>query len=381
LIDDRSFVAASIGDIESLIDQGVVTGDTAARRGLVAAAGKHIAVLCVDTAKIKDLLGDSIPPEAETFKPLLDAKGAVVTFDTGDSWQAHLQLSFAGAEAAKQGEKALATGLTLLSTAGKAQAAALANDRDRAAQARILGLIAEAVGVAKVARQASDISGSVSLRADPKEVSSALLEFEKTTGTATRQVQGTNKLKQLALAFHNYHSAYGTFPPPAIYDKDGKPLLSWRVLILPFVEENELFKKVHLDEPWDSAWNKKLFERMPAVYLAEVEGGKPGETYYQGFKGVGALFDGQKGKRLRDITDGTSNTFLIVEAGKSVPWAKPEDIPYDAAKPIAKLGFRKDGFLAAFCDGSVRKIPDSTPVETLRAYITPNGGEVIPNKP
>ncbi len=70
--------------------------------------------------------------------------------------------------------------------------------------------------------------------------------------SAAHRAQCTNNLKQIALAYHNVHSATNTFPPPAIADKDGKPLLSWRVAILPYVEQQELYNKFKLDEPWDS---------------------------------------------------------------------------------------------------------------------------------
>jgi hypothetical protein len=191
-----------------------------------------------------------------------------------------------------------------------------------------------------------------------------------------RQPQTANNLKQLALAFHNYHSTYGCFPPAAIYGKDGKPLLSWRVAILQYLDQKKLYDEFHLDEPWDSENNKKLVERMPKTYLSQFEGRKPGDTVYLAFTGPDTVFDGKKGVKITDISDGTSNTFLFVEAARGVPWTKPEDLPYDANKPLPKFGVVPEGFYACFCDGSVRWVNSTTPEKTLRLLITRNDGQV-----
>jgi hypothetical protein len=199
--------------------------------------------------------------------------------------------------------------------------------------------------------------------------------------TAAARAQSQNNLKQLALAMHNYHGTYGAFPPAAVYSKDGKPGLSWRVQLLPFLDQNDLYNEFHLDEAWDSPHNKKLLAKMPKVFAAPTDekSVKAHETFYQAFVGKGTVFEGKKGIRITDITDGTSNTVMFVEAGKAVPWTKPEDIPYDAAKPVPKLGGLgfPNGFSAAFCDGSVRFVSRTISEKTLRAAITRNGGEVL----
>src|SRR6185295_10166602 len=135
--------------------------------------------------------------------------------------------------------------------------------------------------------------------------------------------------KQIMLAMHNYHDIHKRFPAQAIYDKSGKlPLLSWRVLILPFVEENGLYKEFHLDEPWDSEHNKKLIEKMPAIFNSPGADLPPGKTCYVVPRGKNTLFEGDKGMRDRDIVDGTSKTIMLVEVGadKAVTWTKPDDM-------------------------------------------------------
>ena len=181
------------------------------------------------------------------------------------------------------------------------------------------------------------------------------------------------------MAMHNYHDKHGQLPPAVVHGKDGRPLLSWRVLILPFLENGDLYSQFRLDEPWDSRHNKKLLEKMPAVFTP-FDGSSPPQphtTFYQVFVGKGAAFEGREGLRLRnDFPDRTSDTFLVVEAGTAVPWTKPEDLPYHPDRPLPKLGGLFPGtFRAAFADGSVRTVPQDTDEATLRAAITRNGGE------
>jgi RNA polymerase sigma factor (sigma-70 family) len=199
---------------------------------------------------------------------------------------------------------------------------------------------------------------------------------------AAARARSFNNLKQLALGMHSFHDLYGQFPPAAVYSKDGKPLLSWRVLLLPFLDGKALFKQFKLDEPWDSAHNKKLLEKMPKVF-APVRGQTraPFTTYYQVFTGPGTIFDGIQGRGIRDIPDGTSNTILIVEAAAPVHWTKPADLVYAADKPVPKVGglFAR-GFSAAFADGSARffKKPVTAPQEkVMRLIIQRNDGTPI----
>jgi hypothetical protein len=209
--------------------------------------------------------------------------------------------------------------------------------------------------------------------------SALLLPAVQKVREAANRTKSANNLRLLALAMHMYHDTYGHFPPAAVYSKEGKPLYSWRVLLLPYLEEEQLYKQFKLDEPWDSEHNRPLLARMPKVYaLPAGQGKEPHATFYQGFVGPRAAFEGKEGKRLADFTDGTSNTLLIAEAAEAVPWTKPVDLPYDAKKPLPKLGGPgQDYFNAAFADGAVRAIKKNIGKEVLRALITRNGNEAI----
>lgn len=190
-------------------------------------------------------------------------------------------------------------------------------------------------------------------------------------------VAARNNIKQIALATINYADTFGGTMPTDITDKDGKPLLSWRVAILPYMELENVYRLFKLDESWDSADNKKLIEKLPAIYAPIRVKAKAGETFYQRFNGADALFGaGKQPKFPASIRDGTTMTILVVEAGDPVIWTKPADITYDAKKPLPKLGGMFDGnFNVGRCDGSALWVKKGFDEKVLRAAITPNAGE------
>jgi hypothetical protein len=181
-----------------------------------------------------------------------------------------------------------------------------------------------------------------------------------------------NNLKFMGLAMHNFTARNGGRLPAAAIRKGDKPLLSWRVAILPFLGEYALYERFRLDEAWDSPHNEALLKEMPRVYAAVApKDTPPYSTYYQGFVGPGSLFDGEEGTRIADVIDAIRPTLMIVEAAHPVLWTKPEDVPYDAAKPLPTLGGQfEDGTYAVFADGSARFLSRRIAPETLRALIT-----------
>lgn len=208
-----------------------------------------------------------------------------------------------------------------------------------------------------------------------------LLPAVQAAREAARRAQSSNNMKQLGLGLHIYHDAMKKFPAPAITDKSGRPLLSWRVALLPFLEEQALYEQFHLDEPWDSEHNRQLIAKMPAVFqnpnsptpLAE------GLTNYLLVTGPGALFSLTK-PRLAECTDGLSNTIVMVEADadQAVEWTRPADLETSSENPLQGLGgLRPNGFNALFGDGSVQFIASSIDADILRALFSAQGGERI----
>ena len=191
------------------------------------------------------------------------------------------------------------------------------------------------------------------------------------------KTRSMNNLKELALAVHNHLDTNNVFPAN-IVSADKKPLLSWRVQLLPALDMKDLYNEFKLDEPWDSKHNIKLLSKIPKVFLTGTESKDSTDTYYQGFAHADAMFPPGLQLRIAHITDGLSNTLLFVEAGTAVPWTKPADLPYDANKPLPKLGGPfKDVIHGAFADGAVMPIKREFDEKTMRLAITRNDNEVV----
>jgi hypothetical protein len=196
----------------------------------------------------------------------------------------------------------------------------------------------------------------------------------------TNQTKSHNNLKQLGLAFHNFNDTYRRLPDD-IADKKGKALLSWRVALLPFLEQDKLYREFRLGEPWDSAHNIKLLERMPDVYRsARVRLSGKGNTVYQVFRGPNAVFGTGRPARIpASFPDGTSNTILAVEATAAVPWTKPADLAFDRTKAVPDFGkaYGKKP-LGLMADGSVRVLDlGKISQPTLKNAIDPSDGQVL----
>ncbi|MBL8824942.1 MAG: DUF1559 domain-containing protein [Planctomycetia bacterium] len=211
--------------------------------------------------------------------------------------------------------------------------------------------------------------------------------IERVRNAADRMISGSN-MRQLLIAMHNYHNDYN-FIPPAVSMKDGKSLHSWRVHILPYIEQDQLYKQLKMDEPWDSDHNKKLFESVPMPKMFAHPGKRDGDTKKTYYK----VFVSKPEKQLRSgfrfgskvtlgqvaVQDGTSNTIAMIESGPPVLWYQPEDIEFDATVALPKLisPWKNNKVSVTFFDGTVRTIWLGQNEAVLKALITVNGNEEI----
>lgn len=189
-----------------------------------------------------------------------------------------------------------------------------------------------------------------------------------------------NGLRQIGLAMHNYHDTFNRFPAQSFKDENGRPLLSWRVAILPYIEQQTLYDQFHFDEPWDSEHNLSLLDKMPAIYRTTASEDRPFHTNFQVIEAGNSIFPADSdGERIASIFDGTSNTFMVLESTDegAVEWTRPDDIVPDMDLWTQLFGESRDSFMAVFADGAVHVIPSETTAEELEAFLTRNGGEVI----
>ena len=212
-----------------------------------------------------------------------------------------------------------------------------------------------------------------------------LLPAVQSAREAARRSQCNNNLKQIAIAFLNYHDVHKTFPPAYIPDKDGRPMHSWRVLILPFMEQQALYQQYNFNEPWDSPHNQVVTSTVIPTYKCPSAPDRPTETNYMVITGPGTLFEGAEACSIAKISDGTSNTILVVEvAGTGVNWAEPRDLdaskfspPFSPPRPDAPGSYHPAGLNVVLGDGSTRFLSNSIDPATAQGLTTRAGDERI----
>jgi hypothetical protein len=380
------------------------TGPMSAALKLAASSKPVVGSVNLSAIPLPPKVLEELPPEVRL---LLKAEHITASLDLGANAKIELIAGYKNAEDAQAAEKAVKA---LAEYARKELAKAKADLEQRLFSAkgpRPLGELPEALLsvfamgavnqlddiLAKpeeiVKRNGSDLVASLPL---PKELVAAagtvaaigagvLLPAVQKVRNAAARMQSMNNLKQIALAIHNYHDTYGHLPQD-IVDKNGKPLLSWRVAILPYIEQNNLYKQFKLDEPWDSDHNKPLSEVVIKVYTSpQANPPAPfGKTFYKGFAGPSTMFEPGKKLKLTDVTDGLSNTIMVVEAGEPIEWSRPGDIPFDPKKAPPKLALPgvDDIVLVALGDGSVRALNTKTLTEkTLKNAIMRDDGNPL----
>ncbi|MFH1300540.1 MAG: DUF1559 domain-containing protein [Planctomycetota bacterium] len=198
---------------------------------------------------------------------------------------------------------------------------------------------------------------------------------------AARRSQSKNNLKQIGLALHNYHDTHQVFPPGAIETTDGKPYHSWQTQILPFIDQAPLYSDIDFDKPWDDPGNQIIFQQEIPAYLnptieEKVSPDGYGLSHYVGNE---LVLKKNAGLRIRNITDGTSNTIVAVETGENFkPWGDPTNlaVPGNMMGPGKKTAYR-GGNHVLLGDGSVRFVSENIDPAVLKALSTPDGGEVV----
>ncbi len=343
----------------------------------------HSLTISVDVKSIADL---PLPFGG----PLLGARTATLTVDGGEEAAiAKLTANFATAAGAEEAEPVLRAKLNELSGWARAQQKKAEEQVGvgNSYIAPLLELVSTTLKAAKVRVEGTEVVATAEVKLEG--LVARLMMAAPDSALAPRGSSAAeNNLKQIGLAIHSYHDVNGHAPGNS-YDKEGKPLLSWRVHILPYIEQQALYNQFKLDEPWDSPNNKILSQTVVRTFQVPGRPAKqPWETYLRTFIAPKDakpeslrpwLVEGNsKGPKLTEVTDGLSNTIMVAEAADAVPWAKPDDLPFDGMMALPKLGGPGGTFVTLFGDGSVRtfrrgQIDDVN----LRGIISIMGGEVV----
>jgi hypothetical protein len=346
------------------------------------------AAAAVDPAYVQRLIDseEDPPPQFAMFAPLwknTSAGAAGLTLGQGLTIDALMQSKSADdAQKAQQTLQALTLLARNLLGQQRERLEELPGDLRPAVQ-EAASLADALLAAAAVEQKGSDVRLRAHVEQDGTEALFGLIvPMIAKARQSAQQMASSNNLKSIGLAMHNYYSAYGRFPPAVVLGPDGKTPHSWRIALLPFLEENVLYNQYRLDEPWDSEHNKKLLSQMPDVFRHPQDAAGSTSAAYYLLTGPAALFSAQPGApreggpSIAAIQDGTSNTLMAVEAKRNIPWTKPEDIPYDASQALPKFGgYQEAGWMAAFADASCRLIPKTVEDRTVRAMITPSGLE------
>lgn len=200
-------------------------------------------------------------------------------------------------------------------------------------------------------------------------------------GPSARRTQCLNNLRNISLALHNYEANFHALPPAYTVDADGKPLHSWRTLILPYLDQKSLYATIDLSKPWDDPVNAEARTTKIYEYHCPSDAGPQDHTTYLASVGSNACFRPTEPRLFSEITDGLAETLMVIEvpSEKSVPWMSPNDADESLVLSIgaeSKL-VHPGGMSAALCDGRVRFISATLPAATRRALISVAGHDQV----
>jgi hypothetical protein len=357
---------------------------------------RHQLVLAGTTKAAPFTLELNTPPTPE-LKALFSADVAALTLDLGKTLDVAATLTFKDADAARKKQKVLAD--ALLDARGRWQknrkmleANVKKLDESKLEVVRKgLDEVDKALDRVKTEVKGKVVSVHVSTEANPIVLTGmmqpAVQLLRETANLATSKVS----LLQLSMALNDYANTNGDLLlPPVIPDKKGHPLYSWRVELLPYIEANDLYKRFHRDEPWDSPHNRTLIPLMPKVYASPGDPPGLGKTRYQLLTtSVDPVRDPNGASRTpfnvhvrgglpfpEAFQDGEANTILVVEASKAVEWTKPEDVPFTTAEKLKRqLQPHGNIFLLGMTNVKVREVSRKISLKTLEAAVTPQAGD------
>ena len=191
---------------------------------------------------------------------------------------------------------------------------------------------------------------------------------------AAARANEQNNLKQISIGMHNHASSTGRLP---VADQN----LAWRVHILPYIEQDNLYRQFDRNAAWNAGKNSTLGDTFIKTYQSPLDDPPTAQTHYRVFTGEGSVFDPENLRRglQGGIADGTSNTLLVIDTAETVPWPAPKEVLLQKGGQFPEFGHpKRSHILIAMCDGSVRSVEKKAmDAAKIRAMATANGGEAI----
>lgn len=375
LPDDRTLIFASQDVVPSMILAGPKSVSPLTQTESWKAAAQGSLAIAVDASAVQKVMATAPPnPFIGLFAPLWSsASSHTLSLKFADKTQLSLTSQAKDAASSQQLEGTLKAGVAMLS--GMLDQAK--TSPDPTTKATVEGLLPIVAG--HKLTTTGNLT-TLTCEADLTVVAALLAPPVSQARAAAQRAQQQNNMKQVLLGLHNYHDAYGHFPPAVVIEPQSKTARSWRVEILPFIEQANLYNMYKKDEPWDSETNKKVLNLMPTQYRHPSQGASTNTSIVAAY-GDGLLFqkDSANGTKIQEVLDGTSNTIAVYEAKSEIPWTKPEEPVIDlAANKLPDLsGFDNHGSHVATADGAVRYVSKAIDLDVLKKLFTKTGGEVI----
>ena len=318
--------------------------------------------------KLNSFMQQQIPPNFSAAKKL---QHVMLSGKLGEQCLVKLLGTTPGANDAKEVSSFAKQMVDMGKSALKMQAQAVKTNEDKAA----LKFLEQMINSVKVTQSGANVEVIAKFKIDVEEISRML----ETVSAAAKRTQAANNIRQVALAFHNFESAWGHFPSAVMIHPETGKKYSWRIAILPFIEQNDLYEQYDFSQEWNSAHNRKVTAKMPDVFRADSDDEDTTNSSWFLLTGPGGMFgETDQPIKLAGVTDGLSNTIMAVEAKRNIHWAQPEDIMVNMEGRFPKLGgYHDGGFNVAIGDGSVRFISDKAAEDVLFKMYTSSGGEIM----
>lgn len=376
---DTTLIFGNTDTVKSMVLAGPSSLSSLTQTDAWAAAAKGTLAVAVDSSSLKPLMANAPPnPFLGIFSPFwMQADSHTLGITLGDKAAIKLVSTSPDEKGAKVLQAAINAGVSMLTGMVASQKANVPEQSKAAVES-----LEELLASQNIVREGNQIT--LTLAGDATAQVNAIVGlFAPAIGNARQAAQRTqqmNNFKQVMLALHNYYDVNGHFPPAIVIDPVSGIGRSWRIEVLPYLEQQQLYEQYRRDQPWDSEANKAVLAKMPNVFRhpAMPEGSTNASVFAVAGKGLIFEADDKDGLQFQEITDGTSNTIAIVEAKREIPWTKPQDIEFDLAQDkLPELGFVPEGWIVGVCDGSVRFVSKSIDPATWKKLLTRAGGEVV----